>query len=102
MTIYNPQKKRPKGLTLGRIRPILESIEPAIVLADLQEKAMNQITIKLESLKSIRGDVNKKVSTYLKRRGISVVEADVIVLCDAEPGRCWTKKPGQTAVVAHG
>ena len=63
---------------------------------------MKMITIKIESLKSIRGDINKKVATYLKQRGIDLVEADVIVLCDREPRRCWTKKPGQTSVVAHG
>jgi hypothetical protein len=66
------------------------------------EMKMEQITITLESLKSIKGDVNKKVSTYLKQHGISVVEADVIVLCANEPGRCWIKKPGQTSCVAYG
>ena len=63
---------------------------------------MERITITLESLKSIRGDINKKIATYLKQRGISVVDADVIVLCENEPDRCWTKTPGQTSCVAHG
>lgn len=63
---------------------------------------MNQITIDIESLKSIRGDVNKKVATYLKRRGIKVLDADVIVLCPNDPGRVWVKKPGQSAVTAYG
>jgi hypothetical protein len=61
-----------------------------------------QITINIESLKSIRGDINKKVSTYLKSLGLKVIDADVIVLCDSEPGRCWIKKPGQTVCVAYG
>ncbi len=63
---------------------------------------MEKITISLESLKSIRGDVNKKIATYLKAQGIKVIDADVIVLCDREPGRCWIKKPGQTSCVAYG
>lgn len=63
---------------------------------------MEQITITIESLKSIKGDVNRKVATYLKQRGINVVDADVIVLCDREPSRCWTKRPGQSSCVAHG
>lgn len=58
--------------------------------------------INLRDLKSIRGDVNKKVSTYLKSRGVRVIDADVLVLCDTEPGRCWTKRPGETACTAHG
>ncbi len=63
---------------------------------------MEQIQISIESLKSIRGDINKKVSNYLKQQGIKVIEADVIVTCDQEPGRCWVKKPGQTSCVAYG
>lgn len=63
---------------------------------------MTHIEITIDTLKSIRGDINKKVSTYLKARGINVIEADVIVTCTTEPGRCWIKKPGQTSVVAYG
>lgn len=63
---------------------------------------MNQITITIESLKSINGDVNKKVSRYLKSKGLSVLEADVLVLDKSERGRCWVKKPGQTSCVAYG
>jgi hypothetical protein len=63
---------------------------------------MEQITITIDSLKSIRGDINKKVSAYLKNIGVKVVDADVIVICPSDPGRCWTKMPGQTSCVAHG
>jgi len=63
---------------------------------------MEQITITIESLKSIRGDVNKKVATYLKNNGIKVIDADVIVTCVNEPGRCWIKKPGEAACTAYG
>ena len=62
---------------------------------------MNQITIRIESLKSIRGDVNKKIATYLKTLGIRMIDGDVIVLSN-DPGRCWIKKPGATACTAHG
>jgi hypothetical protein len=61
-----------------------------------------QIEITIESLKSIKGDVNKKVATYLKSIGENVKDADVIVLCPNDPGRCWVKKPGQTACTAYG
>lgn len=62
----------------------------------------HEYIINLCDLKSIRGDVNKKVSKYLKARGVRVIDADVLVLCDSEPGRCWTKRPGETACTAHG
>lgn len=100
MTIFSAAAEKP--LDVGPKSAHTEAIESAIVLTDLQETAMNQITIQLESLKSIRGDVNKKVAAHLKRHGINVREADVIVLCHSEPGRCWTKKPGETSVTAHG
>lgn len=61
-----------------------------------------KFTIYLSDLKSIRGDVNKKVATFLKSHGVSVVDADVLVLCDNERGRCWTKPSGKTSCVAHG
>ena len=63
---------------------------------------MEQIHITIETLKSIRGDINKKVATYLKQRDIKVLDADVIVTCANEPGRCWIKKPGQSSCIAYG
>lgn len=63
---------------------------------------MTQITLTIESLKLIKGDVNKKVATYLKSQGLSVIKSDVIVLCQQEPGRCWIKPIGKTSVIAYG
>ena len=47
-------------------------------------------------------DINKMMARTLKRQNINVKDADVIIICKNEPGRCWTKKPGQTSCVAHG
>jgi hypothetical protein len=63
---------------------------------------MSQIIITIQNLKSIKGDVNKKVSTHLKSIGEKVIDADVLVLDEQERGRCWVKRPGQTSVIAYG
>ncbi|MDR2209368.1 MAG: hypothetical protein LBE22_10420 [Azoarcus sp.] len=65
-------------------------------------KNTNTIAITIESLKSIKGDVNKNVATYLKQRGINVLDADVVVTCPSEPGRIWVKRPGKSSVDAYG
>lgn len=47
-------------------------------------------------------DVNKFVADYLKRNGLKVIDADVQLLVESEPGRTWVKRPGQCSVTAYG
>ena len=63
---------------------------------------MEQITIVINSLKAVNGDVNKKIASELKKLNKSVQESDVIVLSKEEPGRCWVKKAGRANCVAYG
>lgn len=63
---------------------------------------MDQITIIINSLAAIGGDVNKKIASELKKLNKPVQESDVIVMSKEEPGRCWIKKAGRVNCVAFG
>lgn len=68
---------------------------------ETSKKVNEIITIELDSLKSIRGDINKKISTYLKSQNLNVLAAYALVICQAEPGRCWVKYPGKSSCTAY-
>ena len=46
-------------------------------------------------------NVNRAMSNAVKALGLRVVDAGCVITCP-EPGRCWTKRPGQTSVTAYG
>lgn len=71
--------------------------EHSIPAAEVQS-----VVITIESLKGIRGDVNKRVSNFLKSAGLSVLNTKVQILCEREPGRTWIKPAGKPSCVAYG
>lgn len=63
---------------------------------------MKQIALTIKSLKSINFDANKKIASELKKMDKPLLDSDVLVLSEEEPGRCWVKKAGRVNCAAYG